>query len=626
MPTVSVFEDSLKDALGDWVTEKTFDELCFEFGLELDEVTNDYEMVKKERGEEAAKGLSQRTIYKVDVPANRYDLLCIEGLVMALKIFQDKMPIPKYVMKPLKPQPKMKMTVTKATAQIRPYVVCAVLRGLKLTPDSYQSLIDLQDKLHQNICRRRQLVAIGTHDLDKIEGPFTYEALPPKDIHFVPLKETRKMDGNQLMEHLSTHLQLKQYLPIIRDSPVYPVIYDKNRTVLSLPPIINGDPSKITLETKNMFIEMTATDLTKANICLNTICAMFGEELDEPFTVEPVEVVYASDYPPNSFTKPNDKIIYPQMEPLDMDANISRMKADLALDDLTSAQVSEYMRRMCIENQVDPADPNVLHCKIPITRSDVMHERDLVEDLAIAYGYNKLPQVLPQTLHWPKEQLINHLTDLLRPDVAMAGFYECLNFTLISEKENFSGLRREQKTEELWRTPARPHEYNPSASAIWLSNPKTKEFEVVRTTLLAGLLKTLNSNKHLSPPVKVFEIGDVVIQDPTRETGSKNQRRVCALHAGLTSGFEVIHGLLDQLMWKLNVEPAYARKVQKKKEFKLVPSKDPAFFEGRQANIVIEGIIVGVLGVLHPDCLKAFDVTLPTSALEFNLEPFMDWI
>lgn len=626
MPTVSVFEDSLKVALGDWVTEKTFDELCFEFGLELDEVTNDYEMVKKERGEEAAKGLSQRTIYKVDVPANRYDLLCLEGLVMALKIFQDKMPIPKYVMKPLKPQPKMKMTVTKATAQIRPYVVCAVLRGLKLTPDSYQSLIDLQDKLHQNICRRRQLVAIGTHDLDKIEGPFTYEALPPKDIHFVPLKETRKMDGNQLMEHLSTHLQLKQYLPIIRDSPVYPVIYDKNRTVLSLPPIINGDPSKITLETKNMFIEMTATDLTKANICLNTICAMFGEELDEPFTVEPVEVVYASDYPPNSFTKPNDKIIYPQMEPLDMDANISRMKADLALDDLTSAQVSEYMRRMCIENQVDPADSNVLHCKIPITRSDVMHERDLVEDLAIAYGYNKLPQVLPQTLHWPKEQLINHLTDLLRPDVAMAGFYECLNFTLISEKENFSGLRREQKAEELWRTPARPHEYNPSASAIWLSNPKTKEFEVVRTTLLAGLLKTLNSNKHLSPPVKVFEIGDVVIQDPTRETGSKNQRRVCALHAGLTSGFEVIHGLLDQLMWKLNVEPEYARKVQKKKEFKLVPSKDPAFFEGRQANIVIEGIIVGVLGVLHPDCLKAFDVTLPTSALEFNLEPFMDWI
>lgn len=36
------------------------------------------------------------------------------------------------------------------------------------------SFIDLQDKLHQNICRRRTLVAIGTHDLDTIQGPFTY--------------------------------------------------------------------------------------------------------------------------------------------------------------------------------------------------------------------------------------------------------------------------------------------------------------------------------------------------------------------------------------------------------------------------------------------------------------------
>lgn len=626
MPTVSVFEDSLKAALGDWVTEESFDELCFEFGLELDEVTNDYEMVKKERGEEAAKGLSQRTIYKVDVPANRYDLLCLEGLVLALQIFKGKAQIPKYVLKPPKPTATMKMTVTAATAQIRPFVVAAVLRGLKLTPDSYQSLIDLQDKLHQNICRRRTLVAIGTHDLDTLEGPFTYEALPPKDIHFVPLKETKMMNGHETMEHLSTHLQLKQYLPIIRDSPVYPVIYDKNRVVLSLPPIINGDHSKITLDTKNMFIEMTATDLTKANICLNTICAMFGECCSPQFHVEPVEVVYASDYPPNSFTKPNDKIIYPQMEPLEMDANISRMKADLSLEQLTSQEVGDYLRRMSIPNEVDKADSNVLHCQIPITRSDVMHERDLVEDLAIAYGYNSLPQSLPQTLNWPKEQQVNHLTDLLRPDVAMAGFYECLNFTLISQKENFGGLRREEKKEEIWRTAARPHEYNPSAAAIWLSNPKTKEFEVVRTTLLPGLLKTLNSNKHLSPPVKVFEIGDVVIQDPTRETGSKNQRRVCALHAGLTSGFEIIHGLLDQLMWKLNVEPSYSRKVQKKKEFKLVPGKDPAFFEGRQANIVIDDITIGVLGVLHPDVLKSFDVNLPTSALEFNLEAFYDWL
>merc|ERR1740120_250281 len=127
------------------------------------------------------------------------------------------------------------------------------------------------------------------------------------------------------MEALSTHLQLKAYLPLIRDSPVYPVIYDSNRTVLSLPPIINGEHSKITLETKDVFIEMTATDLTKAQITLNTVCAMFSEYCEQPFTVEPVEVVYADDYPGNTFVQPKQKIVYPKLEPRPMESKIDRL-------------------------------------------------------------------------------------------------------------------------------------------------------------------------------------------------------------------------------------------------------------------------------------------------------------
>ena len=88
------------------------------------------------------------------------------------------------------------------------------------------------------------------------------------------------------MELYSTDLHLRQFLPIIRDSPVYPVIYDANRVVLSMPPIINGDHSKITLNTRNVFIECTATDLTKAKIVLDMIVAMFAEYCDKPFTVE----------------------------------------------------------------------------------------------------------------------------------------------------------------------------------------------------------------------------------------------------------------------------------------------------------------------------------------------------
>merc|ERR1719446_1049265 len=111
MPTVGVFKDCLQKALGADLTEESFDELCFEFGLELDDVTSEKAIVEKERGKDAAEGLSDRIIYKVDVPANRYDLLCIEGLVRALKVFKSLMQAPTYGLSTSKPQPQMKFTV-----------------------------------------------------------------------------------------------------------------------------------------------------------------------------------------------------------------------------------------------------------------------------------------------------------------------------------------------------------------------------------------------------------------------------------------------------------------------------------------------------------------------------------
>lgn len=156
------------------------------------------------------------------------------------------------------------MHVLPSTAQIRPYVVAAVLRDVTFDQAAYTSFIDLQDKLHMNVCRKRTLVAIGTHDLDTLaDGVITYDAQPPAEIQFRPLNQDTEMTAVQLMDFYATHAQLKAYLPIVRDSPVYPVIRDANGVVLSLPPIINGHHSRITLATRNVFIECTATDLTK---------------------------------------------------------------------------------------------------------------------------------------------------------------------------------------------------------------------------------------------------------------------------------------------------------------------------------------------------------------------------
>jgi len=118
---------------------------------------------------------------------------------------------------------------------------------------------------------------MGTHDLSKIQGPITYEALPPKDIVFQALKQSESMDANALFDVLRNDVKMKKFLPIIENFDRYPVFYDKTRQVLSLPPIINSERTKITLDTTDVFIEITGTDLPKTKVCLAILAAQFSE-------------------------------------------------------------------------------------------------------------------------------------------------------------------------------------------------------------------------------------------------------------------------------------------------------------------------------------------------------------
>jgi len=130
--------------------------------------------------------------------------------------------------------------------------------------------------LHDTFCRARKYASIGTHDLDTIKGPFRYVGKDPKDFEFVPLNNEQKVNGLGMMELLENH-KLKEYLPLIRDSPVYPLVLDSNEVVCSVPPIINGEHSKISINTKNVLIEVTALNRPKAYVCLNTIIWSFSE-------------------------------------------------------------------------------------------------------------------------------------------------------------------------------------------------------------------------------------------------------------------------------------------------------------------------------------------------------------
>ena len=206
-------------------------------------------------------------------------MLCFEGIALNLNVFLGRREMPKYRLKAPANGELLKCYVKEDTMKIRPYFSAAILRGIKFTKARYESFIALQDKLHMNLARQRSLVAIGTHDLDTIKGPFSYEALPPDEIKFAPLNKTQEMTATEMMTFYEKDKHLSRYLHIIRDSPVYPIIYDANRQVLSMPPIINSNHSKITLDTTNVFIDITAVDKTKLEIVNHMIVSMFSEYL-----------------------------------------------------------------------------------------------------------------------------------------------------------------------------------------------------------------------------------------------------------------------------------------------------------------------------------------------------------
>ncbi|PGH04847.1 phenylalanine-tRNA ligase, beta subunit [Polytolypa hystricis UAMH7299] len=600
MPTIAVDKAALFKELGREYTTEEFDELCFEFGLELDEDTSNSERP-------VVDGKQEPPQLKIEIPANRYDLLCIEGIALMLNIFRGRTPTPNYRLVAPPDGELQSITIKEETSKVRPYISGAILRNIKFDQARYDSFISLQDKLHQNLARQRTLVSIGTHDLDTVQGPFTYKAQPPQEINFVPLNQNVKMNGEELMQFYEKDKHLGKFLHIIRDSPVYPVVYDANHVVCSLPPIINGDHSKITLDTKNIFIECTATDKTKVEVVVNIVVAMFSQYTSELFTVEPIKII--SEHNGESRQVPN-------LTPRPTQASISYINQCCGLE-LSATQICDLLKRMAFSAKPSQSSPDLIDVDVPVTRADVLHQADIMEDVAIAYGFNELPKSFPSKSGTVAQPLpINKLGDIIRIEAAMAGWTEVLPLILCSHDENFAWLNRKDD----------------GNTAVKLANPKTVEFQVVRTSLLPGLLKTIRENKQHAVPMRIFEVSDVAFKDVSLERKSRNERHFAAAWYGKTSGFEVVHGLLDRVMAMLKSafiigEEGLENPAVSDSQYWIEELNDPTYFPGHAASIHVrlagKDTVIGQFGILHPTVLEKFDLKYPVSTLEMNVEVFL---
>ena len=337
---------------------------------------------------------------------------------------------------------------------------------------------------------------------------------------------------------------------------------------------------------------------------------------------------------------------------------------------LNPTDLARLLEKMTLNASVSTSEKDdVVDVNIPPTRPDIMHECDLMEDAAIAYGFNNLPDTFPPTSTVAQPLAISKLTDIVRREWALAGFVEVFPFILVrflrisspplsslvffqcSHEENFDWLNRTDDSTQVVR----------------IGNPKTLEFQVVRTSLLPGLLKTIRENRSHALPIKIFDISDIVFKDASRERQARNVRHAAAVWCNKTAGFEVVHGMLDRMMQMLEVprieaadEKAATGYYIKEREGTIITmlpyetyllndmlhNTDPTFFPGRAATVyyrpppsspsfdspaqaslttaarTTSDKEIGLLGILHPTVLEKFEITYPCSALELSLEPF----
>lgn len=236
--------------------------------------------------------------------------------------------------------------------------------------------------------------------------------------------------------------------------------------------------------------------------------------------------------------------------------------------------------------------------EIPPTRADILHPCDVIEDVGIGYGFNNIDRVFPPNNTVGSYQPLNKFTDLIRQELAQAGYTESLTFSLLSLQNNYIRMRQEPCLTEC----------------VQLSNPQTQEFEIVRTSLLPGLLMCLKENKAEIVPQKIFEVSDIVVKDNETDTGAKNHRKIAAMVIDTSSNFEVIHGLLDLLMTKVGAD-------FEKRDYQLVEdNEDQRFFPTRGFSVMLRGVKIGSVGVIHPEVLSNFELKYPVSAMELNFD------
>ncbi len=508
--------------------------------------------------------LSEDTVV-YEAQHDRPDLFSAEGLGRALALIFGFRKPSKYVVR----ESSVILDASNAPSY-RPHAFLAVVRNVELDDEAIRQIFQLQEKLHLTYCGDREYVSIGLYDLDKVKPPIRYVEV--KDAKFRPLGETTVMSLGEILEKTEKGVK---YAHLVRKGS-YPLLQDANGEVLSFPPIINSEDNKITEETKNVLIDVTGTEPSLMIKVLNIITTSVAERGGSGgATAESVKVL----------GKDGSLIdITPKLDGSIIDLRISNLENLVGIK-LGISEVEEILPRMGY--LIEDASADSLKVWVPPYRVDVIDEVDVIEDVIIGYGYDKLPaEVLPPT-HYGSMHSIEYISSIARELMMGLGFEEVVNFMLTD-----SEVLRDISTEDF----------------VELANPKMKTYSAVRNSLIPSLLLSVKENADLQQQLKIFEVGDVV---KLTDGEYKSQRclgfAIYSEDITLTDGLVTVKSILTTL--GINYE--------------LKRGEHRVLINGRSAIIVVEGDEVGILGEVHPRYLVKYGLQWPLVIGELNLSKLL---
>ncbi len=493
---------------------------------------------------------------------DRPDLYSVEGLARALRAFLDIEPgMRNYDIS----ESDIEVTIDPSVKSVRPHFLCGVVRDVEVTDTFLKSLMELQEKLHITIGRKRSKLAIGIHDLSTVNAPFVYKLAEPHSIRFVPLAMDEEMDLSEILEK---NEKGREYNKLLDGMSEYPIILDRDGQVLSFPPIINGRLTTVTVGKHDLFIDVTGNDRKAVKGALDIVASALAERGGR------IESVIMHDG--------SETFRSPDFSPMVRKVSATACGKFIGKD-LGPEGTVECLRRMGLDAVADGDEITVI---IPPVRLDIMHDVDVYEDVAIGYGFDRFGgsynvmqtagSLLPETT----------LSDGIRDVMIGLGFTEVNTLTLSNQEEEFliSGL--------------------PEMEVVTVKNPITEDHTCLRAYLAPSLVRILRHNKHRDLPQRIFEVGYVVRDNRT-------VLHLCAMATASKVPFTEIKSWTESFLREIGAD------------YTLGTCDYTTFVPGRGASIVYGGNDVGIFGEMAPQVVVDYGITHPIGFFEIDLEPIV---